>query len=206
MAGVWVRAKTIVRTTDKHGRSIAYQPGDWFECGRHDARNWLAQGQCEIINPDTQLKVIPPQSGMVCTRDVGLAYAGLPVTIGPPAVEYHKTLIWNPDVILNQNLVPVGLGLLERWELAVPISDYNLLADNIGSDDDRAKTKALVHDLRIPVYDTRLMYVRKCIATDELFTVWEAEKQGGDERLAFIRALYQVKPYILALPSIWCEK
>ena len=203
---VWVKANTIIRSTDRNGKQVTYHPGDWFSAGRHDARNWLAQGQCEIINPDAQLKVIPPQSGIVCTRDVGLTYAGVPVTVGPPSVEYHKTLIWNPDIILNQNLVPVGLSLLERWELAVPISDYNLLAADIGDDADRKRTKGVIHDLRVPVYDIRLMYVRKCIATDQLFETWETEKQGGDDRLAFLRALYTVKPYILALPSIWCEK
>lgn len=203
---VWIKAKTIIRTTDKNGRGATFRPGDWFESNRHDARNWLAAGQCEIVNPDAYLKVLPPQSGIVCTQDVGFAYTGLPVTIAPPRIEYEKTLIWNPDIILNTNLLPAGFNLLERWELAVVISDYNLLAENIGTDEDRARTVRIVHDLRIPVYDTRLMFVRKCIATDSLFKLWESEKQGSDERLAFLRALYQVKPYILALPSVWCEK
>lgn len=202
---VWVKAKTIIRT-DVNGKQIAYHPGDWFEAGKYDAKNWLAQGMCEIVNPVSQAAIIPPQSGIVCSKDVGFKYSGLPITIGAPSLEYHKSIIWNPEIILNINLIPVGLGLLERWEIAIPISDYNLLAADIGTEADRAKTKAVIHDLRVPVYDTRLMYVRKSIATEELFALWDKEKIDGDESLAFLRALYQVKPYVLALPSIWCEK
>jgi hypothetical protein len=101
-------------------------------------------------------------------------------------------------------LIPVGLNLLEKWEIAVPISDYNLLARDIGTDEERARTKELIHDLRVPVYDTRLIFARNCVAVEQLFEMWH--KEQGDERLSFLRCLYVVKPYVLALPSIWQRK
>jgi hypothetical protein len=36
--------------------------------------------------------------------------------------------------------------------------------------------------------------------------VWHEERKTGDEGLAFLRALYQVKPTILALPTVWVQQ
>ncbi len=53
----------------------------------------------------------------------------------------------------------------------------------------------------MPVYDTRLMFIRRCHATRELVDEWVAE--DGHRGLAFLRALYRVKPLVLALPTTW---
>jgi len=97
----------------------------------------------------------------------------------------------------------VGFGLLDVWELAVPLCDYQTLAIHLGSDEEKERTKAVIRDLRVPLYDTRLMFVKHCQNTVDLFSRWQKECESSDERLAFLRALYQVKPFILALPMTW---
>lgn len=201
MGKVWVQAVSILHV-DVGGTIKQYHPGDCVQVGKHDARQWLANGDCIILNPAAQRTVIPPESGMVAAYKIKSDF-GLDTTIGPPALIYHKNVIWNPDLPIRSAMFPIGLSLLDRWELAVPITDYNLLARDIGTEQDRQRTKRITHDLRVPVYDTRLIFARQCLATEQLFEQWQAEKEAGDERLAFLRALYTVKPYILALPSVW---
>lgn len=186
---------------EENGKLRLYYAGDFVEVGKHDARNWLATGQCEILNIVAKRDIIPPDAGIVLRGNIQFEYDGLEIVTGGLEVKFEKTLIWSPDFPLNKNMIPIGLHLLDRWEIAVPITDYNLLARDIGTDEEQQQTQAIIHEMRVPVYDTRLVFARQCTATEELFKLWRAEK--GDERLAFLRVLYQVKPYILALPSIW---
>ena len=183
---------------------VTKHPGDWFELSKHDARNAQAAGDIIIHNPVYRNALVPPESGVVLTREYKFSYDDLPFQVGEKIIPYSKTMLWNPDFKLDQSLIPVGLSLLEKWEIAVPVSDYNLLARDIGTAAERKQTEKVLHDLRVPVYDTRLIFTRKCIAIDRLFELWYNEE--GDERLSFLRCLYAVKPYILALPSIWLNK
>ena len=203
MAKVWVQAVTRYNLSEG-GVLTQKAPGDWFELGKHDARNAQAAGQIVIHNPTYRNAVIPAESGIILLKPIKFVYEGLPITEGEVSLPYTKNMIWNPEFKLDKNLIPVGLNLLERWEIAVPISDYDLLAKDIGTKTEQAKTKAIIHDLRVPVYDTRLIFARDCAVIRDLFEQWRKEK--GDERLAFLRCLYNVKPYVLALPSIWMRK
>lgn len=203
MAKIWVRALTVLYAPNQNNEMMCYHPGDWLKVSKHQARQWQAAKQCDIPNIVTRHSIVPPDCGIVISQDVPFVYDGIGISYGDPALEYDKTLIWNPGLPINKNLLPVGFSLLDRWELAVPISDYDLLAENIGDEKDRERTRTLTFDLRIPVYDVRMIFARKCLATEKLFKLWK--KDTGDTRLAFLRALYWVKPYILALPSIWCE-
>jgi hypothetical protein len=119
---------------------------------------------------------------------------------------WARTLIWQSDIRLRIEFIAAGFGLLERWEIAVPLLSAQGLASEIGSESERAITADVVHDLRVPVYQPGVLFVRKSEATQELLTVWQAEQmKGKDDRLSFLRAVYQVKPLILALPATWIE-
>ena len=90
--------------------------------------------------------------------------------------------------------------------MAIPLGDFDTLANGIGTEEDRILTQEVLGDLRIPVYNTQQMYVKTCPATQQLFTAWKVEQEklpGGDDRLAFIRALYLNPLLILALPPSW---
>jgi len=125
------------------------------------------------------------------------------ITTPPPftQIPYARTLFWNSKLSLRAELYPAGVGLLERWEVAVPIPDYNTLAAHVGSEADRAYTQELIHDLRVPVYEPGVLFLRRCQAGFDLLAAWNDE--SGERRLAFLRALYRAKPLVLALPSVW---
>ena len=94
--------------------------------------------------------------------------------------------------------------LLDTWEIIVPMWDYSELAAGIGTEEQRAKVKATVRDLRVPLYDTRLMFVRKTDSTERLFAEYNKELSAGmDDKLAFLLALYRVKPFIMPTPLTW---
>jgi hypothetical protein len=61
-----------------------------------------------------------------------------------------------------------------------------------------------LHDLRVPVYSHELLFVRASEAGRKFLSTWRAECDGGgDHRLAFLRALYAVKPVFCVLPRLW---
>lgn len=100
------------------------------------------------------------------------------------------------------DLVPVGLALLRRgWDVAAPFDAGGLLAADVGTEEDRARTCAVVGDLRVPLYSPGVVFVGA--GGEEWFRAWRAECDGGDERLAFLRALFRVKPRFCALPRAW---
>ena len=128
----------------------------------------------------------------------------LMIEAGKFALHFQRNLLWDMEVKLEMALLPVGFGLLDVWELAVPLCDYQTLVVHLGSDEEKERTKAVIRDLRVPLYDVRLMFVKHCQNTVDLFSRWQKECDAGDdERLAFLRALYITKPLVLALPMTW---
>lgn len=191
---------------DKTIEGERYRPGDWYDADKVTARRWLAQGEV-WVPPDRVQELLPSGSGIVATRENQNAQAlarrfQLGLNVGPPSMPFARTLIWNVDASLRVDMVPVGFGLLETWQMAVPLRDHDTLAADVGTEAEREKTRAVIHDLRVPVYNTSVIFAQDCEETRLLFQLWEAE--GGGE-LAFLRSLYQARPMILALPSIWVQ-
>lgn len=154
---------------------------------------------------------IPSGSGALLTRQdpamkAALCSLGLPVEHGTCEVlPFERTLMWDPKAVLRLDLVPAGLRFLDRWQVAAPLWSYTELARDIGTENQRELTAAVIRDLRVPVYDTRVLFLRKCPDSDQLLSVWRDEQKepDGDLRLSFLRALYRVKPLVLALPTTW---
>lgn len=100
---------------------------------------------------------------------------------------------------------------LRRWDIAVPLRPYSQLAEHFGDDAERALTAERILHLWQPVYDSRLVIMRAgCTANDELLAAWEDEKTQcrceGFCPLPFLRAVWTVKPLILALPVGWLKE
>lgn len=207
MAQVWVRAKTILNV-EENGKRKQYHPGDWCKMGRHQAREFLRRDQIEILKSAILQTVQDLTDCAILLRGVlpepRLSYLAAKFP-GVPTNNYEgypddrgRFLIWDTSAELRHDLILTGFHLLGKWQLAVPLLDYNTLASDIGTDEDRAETKRVIHDLRVPVYDTRILFVRQCRETRSLFELWN---EGDD--LAFLRALYQSRPVINALPPSW---
>ena len=173
----------------------------------------LAQGK--IHAPDELDKIfdLSDCGVMVTAGDLDAArqriqtlFPKMPVGYGD-TLEYPRTLLWNPAVSLRLDLVPIGFHRLTTgWQIAAPLFSYGTLARDIGGDDDRTHTEEVIRDLRVPVYETGLLYIRRCSDTERLMAAWRDERNdGGDTRLAFMRALYHVKPTINALPTTWTQ-
>ena len=121
-------------------------------------------------------------------------------------------LMLDPAVMIRQPDQDAAFRWLDMWEMAVPLRPYTELALHHGDDEERALTKTLVRDLRQPVYDSRAVFVREgCPAVDALMAAWDEERAAcrckGFCGLPFLRALWRVKPLVLALPAGWvCER
>ncbi len=211
---MWVQLKTV-KNIEIAGKMRAYHAGDWVEVGRQTAMLWVSQG--DAIIPGEQPSVISgalvanlPETncGMLVPKgytEIAAELAPkLDIVEGEPSLPFKRTIVWDGQANINPALIPVGLSLIEsdRWEIAVPLHDYKMLAVQVGSEEERAATKAIIRDLRVPLYSTALMFARKTPDTERLFKLWNAD-EGENRMLAFLRSLYRVKPFILALPVNW---
>jgi hypothetical protein len=120
------------------------------------------------------------------------------------ALPFEKTLIVEPGTRVPFDLLPAAWHFLDRWDAAVPLWRYGVLAQDIGTATDQAPTRAVIRDLRVLLHATELLFVRRNEAGESLVKTWRGEcAAGGDPRLAFLRALYQIKPRLCVLPTNW---
>ncbi len=202
---IWVQLLCL-KQLDIDGSRRAYHPGDWVDLGKQTALRMIQNGEARAIEP---VKLdIARDCGIVLTREEPLVMrnirqvaADASVSVGAPSLAYERTLVLDPKAPLRMDLLGVGFGLLERWQVAAPLWSYDELAADVGEKEDRQRTEALLHDLRVPLYDTRIVYLRRCPETAEVLRLWRED--SGDDRHRFLRAIYQVKPLVLALPATW---
>ena len=207
---MWIRL-TSIQYIALNGKQEARYPGDWVNVGKQTALLWQSRGDAEIPQATIYKHLTVGGSGILVRGDIETArarlygyQAGLALQDGDLRLPFKYTIIYSPSAPLRHDLLPIGLSFLDTWQLAVPMWDYEQLALSAGTDADRQRTEAVIRDLRVPLYDTRLIFARQCPDTERLITLWRKElADGGDERLAFLRALYAVKPLILALPMTW---
>lgn len=199
---VWLQLKQSKYLTDQ-GKNRQYYPGDWVQVGKQVAKQWIADGTA--ISPYPNVVAVEEPEG---TCGI-MAFGPLPnpPEVGVPVcteavweLRWGKTCFWNTHANVNHAMYGYGFNFLSRWEMAVPLWDYRHLASEEGEQDERADTARIIRDLRVPVYDTRLIFAKRCDSVRRLFELWEHE---GMTRLSFLRALYRVKPLILALPVTW---
>lgn len=208
---MWVRLKKESKNIEVRGRMRRFHPGDWVEVGKQTALLWLAKGTAIVPNLRVKDFAAAGDAGVLVTNhfDVGksrLADLGgeLAVQFGEPRLPWDVTFLWDPEVPLQERYVPVGLSLLDVWEVAVPLLPYETLARDLSDEADRDRTRALIHDLRVPLYDDRFMFVRRTPNTETLMEFWQQERvDGPDRRLSLLRAVYRAKPFVLALPCTW---
>lgn len=215
MAKVWIRCITMVRVDDA-GTMQIYHPGDWCKVGKHQARQLVAQGSAEIPNMKTRMSTyeldgcsIVLYGGSTKTHKDLLQrdFPGVKIICGEPTLQTERVLLWDISFSLNTFLIPLGFNRLETgWQLCIPILDYDLLAENIGTQEERDYTKNIIHDLRVPVRDPRLIFVLNCEDTQNWFDCYKEEcGEGKDKRLAYLRAFYKAKPITCDLPNTWLK-
>lgn len=114
------------------------------------------------------------------------------------------TLFIAPGTCVPWDLLAAGFNFMVRWDAAAPLWRYGVTAADLGTPAERKHTQSITRDLRIPVYAPELLFVRNSDDGQALVKAWrESCTTGADERLAFVRALYMVKPRFCALPTTW---
>lgn len=126
------------------------------------------------------------------------------VDFPPHELPYDKTLIVQAGTRVPWDLLPAAWNFLERWDAAVPLWRYGVLAADVGTPEERQKTQTIVRDLRVLLHSYELLFVRRSEDGTRFVEQWARECSGGcDRRLAFLRAVYQVKPCMCILPTSW---
>jgi hypothetical protein len=123
----------------------------------------------------------------------------------PYEIPFEKTLFVEAGTRVPFDLLPAAWHFLDKWDAAVPLYRYGVTAADVGTKKERELTRMIVRDLRVMLHSTELLFVRKSEAGKELMNSWKLQMEigDGDERLAFLRAFYIVKPLLCVLPTTW---
>ena len=193
------------KSIEKSGKSQRYNPGDWVDVGKHVALLWLSDSSAQIPEmADSGFDmsgagILTDHKELLCTRLKDEAKR-IEILEGAPCLPFEKTILLDATVPLRTSLIPVGVAMLDAWEIAVPLMDYSTLAIHLGDERERRETVEVIRDLRVPVYNTQLMFVKRTDDTERLIDNW---RNAGRTPLAFMREVYRIKPFILALPCTW---
>lgn len=121
-----------------------------------------------------------------------------------PAIVFERALIVEPKAYIRWDLVPAGFDFVQKWDAAVSLWRYEALAAEIGTPSERERTVQFTLDERVLVLAPELLFVRNSPEARALLDAWHEErKYGNDNRLAFLRAYYRVKPRLCVLPCSW---
>ena len=144
--------------------------------------------------PDKTIQARAKQAKLTVTVDAELPLA------------YDKTLFTVPGTGVPWDLLPAAWHFLERWDAAVPLWRYSVNALDVGSKEERKRTEAVIRDLRVPLHSIELLFVRDNEDGRALMDAYREELgefQNPENRLAFLRAFYRVKPRLCVLPRSW---
>lgn len=212
---MWVQLLST-QQFEKQGRMHVYHKGDWVDIGRQTAQLMIAKGEARVAITEANA-LAGDNNGVVVlnARHENAVYTDMLVKFGvklsvtlseEPAIIYSRNMLWDAGLILRPELISAGFNLLDKWDIVCPLWSYTELAVHLGTEEERKRTEAVVRDLRVPVYDIRLMFVKANETTRGLFQLWLKEMSNSNEpRLAFMRAFYQTKPLMLALPITWTQ-
>lgn len=172
---------------NKKGEVREYKPGEIIDFLRNNTANtFIKQGIARKASH----------------QEVVLSIKRLPIVQGFEFI-HDRQVYWDGTVQLKESRIDKGLALLDTWEMVAPLYD-TLIAARSGKDEaERTLTEGIIRDLRVPVYETGIVFLRRCEATITFLHLWRDEKLRGDSPLAFLRALYVAQPLIYALPSAW---
>lgn len=132
---------------------------------------------------------------------------GLPLDvvadISQATMPWEKTLIVQAGTRIPWDLLPAAWHFLDRWDAAVPLWRYGVLASDVGTEDERRETAVLIRDLRVLLHSVELLFLAGDGGRVLLDCYKEELFNSQEPRLAFLRALYQVKPRLCVLPTTW---
>lgn len=200
------------------GQLTTRYPGDFVEVSRATAMNWVQEGSARLTGPDAGdpklvAEVLAGDCGVLmrgteedaAKLNLGLCRQHLEVVCGPLELPFERTLIVTPAAKPDPWQILLGFQRTETgWELAARLRSVEALLSDFGSEADKQGTQELIGDLRLPVYLTQALWVRRVPETELLvkqFSEYLTAKVS--EEHSFIRALYTSKVRIYTFPSNW---
>ena len=206
----WVQLTGPEQITHK-GSPVNHVAGEWVEVGRQAAQDLIARGRA--ISPkgiasgiDVSKYVIVSSSDEV-RQWINQTLPGLKTFSKlPPDNKGFRVLHLAPGSYVNPLFIIDGFRILDNWDAAIPVMDYRQLACHIGDKAEQEKTQEVIRDLRVPVYDWRVVFSKGTNNAKELLRTFATEAQTGNKYLAMLRAIYKVKPYLLPLPQHWIAR
>lgn len=199
-----VQLKSI-QTVIVDGNLTRCYPGDWVEVGKQTALRWLETD--EAWRPKAEEHLVPDNSAVIAD-DVLHAqsvlrehYPLLNVVGSLSETTAEHLMFWKTEAALRPYLLAIGLDLTLTWEMAAPLYDYTTLANEVGTEEERALTAERIGDLRVMLYDPRLIFMRRTPDTERFMTLLSEEE--GHPQLSFLRVLHAVQPLMMALPVTW---
>jgi hypothetical protein len=217
---VWLIARSKVRIEER-GQLVSKEPGEWFQTGKMQAREFLAQGRAEIPRDDIRNDVRSlDQCGIVTPHeidppgDLGDILGGF--EHGELCLPFEYTMLWDGVTNVNPKTIEAGFVRLmsfegepgaEPWEVLAELASDDLTAQNYGGEEERAETEEVIGDLRVPVYNDGVLWVRRTDATEAMVESWAEEVEAGaDRQHALLRAIYTAHPMVCTLPAGWSQR
>jgi hypothetical protein len=220
MSKVYVQATSIIYETNEHGEQVTYHPPSWVPVSKARARELIANGQVRIPRSDRYREAmqfddcgIVIRSGEASLPELGRVGELVSVEYDDIRLPFQYTMLWRAEKIaLREQAIIAGFSKLldfegtgkEKWEILAMLADENKIAADYGSKWERDKTLETIGDLRLPVYETGILWVRKTENSERVIAAWVEElEQGADERHAFLRALYTHRAMTYTLAPDW---
>ncbi|MDZ4768366.1 MAG: hypothetical protein SGJ24_04495 [Chloroflexota bacterium] len=208
---------------EQRGALLMVHPGDLIEVGRGVGLRLISEGAARGLAPIT---LTDAEASNVCvmvpTRVLGdRVRAMMPaawidvsdsverlvellIDEGDADQGVDRVIWWDGSTPLTASMIRDGMAALDTWSAAVPLCDYKILACDVGTVEERKVTAGEIGDLRVPIYETGLMFLRRNSESEALIRQWATSMSlGGDARLAWLRAMWHVKPLLLPLPASW---
>ncbi len=215
MGRFWVKAIRPIIRHDLTGAYTRYQPGDWFECRNQERAELMRGGFIASGNAGIDASFDGIDAGVLmlgtpapldfCSRYSLEMQQGQDVEL-----PWERTVLWRTHTRLTPEAAVLGLMRIDAgndesaWEMAAMLKSETKTARSIGSEEERARTLEVLGDLRLPIYDTGVLWVRRTEATKEVINLWREEVDAGaDERHAFLRTIYTNPVLLCTLPPDW---
>lgn len=204
---MWIQLTKYQRLPGDQGKDLLHYPGEVVNVkNRAFCKKLIDSGVAIDVSASSQ--EMPGDAGVLIRSKIKVpawteAFA-LDVKFGNISLPFEHTLIWSPPKPPKQQYIIVSFKILQNWDVLVPVRSYDKLVAQLGTAEERARMKKIVRDLHVPFFSTGVMFVKRNERTEELITLWKSEiPKWSDERLAFLCAVYKVKPFILPLPTDW---
>lgn len=200
-------------------------PGDWVEVkNQQTLQRWIANGKAEAphwLKAEAATAIFSDNCGVIVRASKDTKVSMVAFAEYESALDIIKStklhlpfkhnLIWSPSfpltkpqMIIGYSLIAAGRGGYDAWDMAAMLTSQTALANTVGAPDERAKTRQVIGDNRLPVYDTRAIWVKRTKRTTAIIDAMQAEvEDGADERHAFLRAVYGMPIKLCTLPPKW---